>query len=246
MTSTVLKWCKKTLVGLMICMTLWFMYSFTKKLFSSKDRAQAPVSFDAKDSVQFKPEFGKVIDVSSDMTVDALLQGTFGPVVVMFYADWCTHCKNMADAYENAAKLSTIPFVRVDGGKVPISSRTYSITGYPTILGVANVPGKPRHYAGLRTTEGLLEFSQGLCGRAGASGAASAGAGPTAVTAASVGPVNTTHFVKPVVPYQQVPVLPQVVPQPEVPISAVPFHPTIPAVPASVPTLVPLVPLADA
>ena len=223
MTSTILGWCKKTLIGLMICMTLWFLYSFTTKLFVTKDRAQIPVSFDAKDSVQFKPEFGKVIDVASDMTVDALLQGTFGPVVVMFYADWCTHCKNMADAYENAAKISTIPFVRVDGGKVPISSRTYSVTGYPTILGVANVPGKPRHYAGLRTTEGLLEFSQGLSGRQLAA--------PTAVAAASQGPMNTTQFapqwVKPVVAYQQVPVLPpQVVPEPSIGLPDAP--PTVP------------------
>lgn len=165
----------------------------------------AATDFAATDSVNFVPKAGAVIDVVSDKTTDALLSGAFGPCVVVFVAEWCVHCKNMNDAFEAAAKVASVPFVRVQGPKVPVSGQKYAVAGYPTIFGVANVGGPPRRYASLRTVEGLSEFASGLAPAAAAASLAMPTAAaplapmvlgvpmaPAAPTAAAVAPTAPT------------------------------------------------------
>ena len=120
-----------------------------------------PADFTDTDIVKFVPKLG-LQEIDSDKTVDALLSGKFGPCVVMFYADWCTHCRNMADAYTVAAAAARIPFVKVSGNKAPVSSQKHGVAGYPTIFGVANVGGLPRRFASARTSESLLLFADAL------------------------------------------------------------------------------------
>jgi thiol-disulfide isomerase/thioredoxin len=155
-----------------------------------KTNGGAPVlsEFLASDAVNFVPKTGSVIDVASDKTVDALLSGAFGPCVVVFVAEWCVHCKNMNDAFETAAKSARVPFVRVQGPKVPVSGQKYAVAGYPTIFGIANVGGPPRRYASLRTVEGLGEFASGLA--------------PLALAAAVAAPAAPAAPAVPVVPSQ--------------------------------------------
>jgi thiol-disulfide isomerase/thioredoxin len=124
--------------------------------------------FNPTDLVQYTAKLGVVQELNSDRTIDAILSGTFGPTVVLVYAEWCAHCKNMMPAFEEAAKESKIPFVKVQGQYAPVTGRKQLIAGYPTILGVASVPpnGPPRRYGGMRSKEAFLEFATALHGSA--------------------------------------------------------------------------------
>ena len=180
-TSGALKIAKKIVLGLLVAVGLYWAYSVSarvfKKMLGAPDAAKGeavpgapiagPTDFAPEDTVVFKPAAGAANDLTSDRTLDAILSGAFGPAVVMVYADWCSHCRNMMDAYEAAAKSAAaygVPFVRIQGREAPISSRKYGITGYPTVFGVANVGGAPRRFMAQRTTDALLEFARGLAG----------------------------------------------------------------------------------
>lgn len=180
-TSGLLKIAKKVVLGLLVAVGLYWAYSVSaravKKLMGATAAEQAkapgapvagPTDFAPEDTIVFKPATGAVLDLTSDRTLDAILSGAFGPAIVMVYADWCSHCRNMMDAYEAAAKAAVaygVPFVRIQGREAPISSRKYGITGYPTVFGVASVnSGAPRRFMAQRTTEALLEFARGLAG----------------------------------------------------------------------------------
>lgn len=165
-----------------------------------KTNSTQVTEFASSDVVNFVPKLGTVIDVSSDKTTDALLSGTFGPCVVVFVAEWCVHCKNMNDAFETAAKTSSVPFVRVQGPKVPVSGQKYAVAGYPTIFGVANVGGPPRRYASLRTVEGLSEFASGLAPAAPVAAPVVAAAEPAATVPEPTVPTASLPVEPPVVP----------------------------------------------
>jgi len=123
------------------------------------------VAFQDSDIVQFHPTKHGVTQLESDRTLDALLGGQFGAAVVMVYAEWCSHCRNMMEAFETAAKSAKVPFVRIPGSSAPISSKKHDVRGYPTVFGVSSTNYQnvaPRKYNGLRTAEGLLEFASFL------------------------------------------------------------------------------------
>jgi len=171
-TSTALKYSKNIVLGLIVLVTLWFLYRVSsralKGLFQTNEAKPVEVlkeaDFNANDAVQYTARLGQVQEITSDRTIDAILNGTFGPAVVLVYAEWCGHCKNMMPAFEEAAKESKIPFVKVQGQHAPVSSRKLMVAGYPTIFGVASVPanGPPRRYGGMRSKEAFLEFAHAL------------------------------------------------------------------------------------
>jgi thiol-disulfide isomerase/thioredoxin len=169
-TSAALKVSRQIVLGLMVLVVLWILYSVSKRyikmlLEPAKEPAvpEAPAFNDA-DAVKFVPSVGEPLEVASDKTADAILSGQFGPAVVVFYADWCVHCKNMMDAYESAARKATIPFVKISGASAPVSGRKYGVSGYPTIFGIANVGPGVRRHNGPRTEASFLEFAVGLAG----------------------------------------------------------------------------------
>ena len=166
LTSTVFKVTKNVVLGLIVLTCVYFVYKTVKSFMAKRKQktVAAPQEFGPNDIVNFVPKIGQVIDISSDRTADALLSGAYGPVVVVFVAEWCHHCKNMSAALEEAAKSSPVPFVRVDGPKAPVSGQKYAVSGYPTVFGITNVGGGPRRFASMRTTEALLEFARGLSG----------------------------------------------------------------------------------
>ena len=138
----------------------------TRKIISWSQRKKAeinvlPAQFDSRDTVSFTPVSGKVYDSVSDMTVNAVLANGFGAAVVMIYADWCVHCKNMMPAFEEAASKASVPFIRIQGNSAPVVSQKYKVLGYPTILGVSDT-GQVHRFNEQRTTEKLLEFSNVL------------------------------------------------------------------------------------
>lgn len=171
-TSAAIKMSRQAVIGLIVIVVLWLLYNVGKrylKMILEPPKEPAPVqvpSFQDTDTVKFVPTAGAPVDVTSDKTADAIMSGGFGPAVVVFYADWCVHCKNMMDAYESAARKASIPFVKVSGATAPVSGRKYGVTGYPTIFGIANVPGGlaggPRRHNGPRTEASFLEFASAL------------------------------------------------------------------------------------
>ena len=165
--TSVLKTSKKAVFGLMVLVALWWAYRIVVRLvFKNGSKPEKVPEFAPTDLVNgaFKPVVGAITDIDSDRTTDAVLSGAYGPCVVMFYADWCHHCRNMEAAYAAAAAAASIPFLRVEGSKTPVCNRKHAVGGYPTILGVANMPGLPRRFNAVRSVESLLEFALALTG----------------------------------------------------------------------------------
>lgn len=84
------------------------------------------------------------------------------PVLVMFYAPWCGHCKRMKPDYTKAAEElgnegATCKMAMVDCTQNPEVTETYGINGFPTIKLFMN--GKyVEDYHGSRTTDDLKSF----------------------------------------------------------------------------------------
>ena len=166
LTSNILSVAKKMVFALVLLAIMSFLYKYVMRMIRPqlKTVPQPVKDFDPQDSVNFAPVLGSVIELTSDKTADAILAGAFGPAVVVFVADWCGHCRNIAAAFEAAAVDAVVPFVRVRGDSAPVSSAKYGIAGYPTVLGYASVGGPPRRFASQRTKEALLQFALALKG----------------------------------------------------------------------------------
>jgi protein disulfide-isomerase-like protein len=84
-----------------------------------------------------------------------------GKKVVLFYADWCGHCKDLKPTWDEVAKKinkeeKRMLKVNCGGSKAEDKEITskYDIDGYPTIIIFEN--GEPKHYKGGRSEEDLL------------------------------------------------------------------------------------------
>lgn len=79
-----------------------------------------------------------------------------GKKVVLFYADWCGHCKKLKPVWDKAAEQVNKEEKRMlkvnCDGDVDVSN--YDIKGYPTILIFED--GEHKEYNGERTLEDLL------------------------------------------------------------------------------------------
>lgn len=166
--SRIFKYLRQTFIGLLVLTVAYYGSRYAvqriKKLLapaSPSAHQQPELSFSDKDSIQFRPVANGVTDLNSDKTTEAVLRGVFGPVVVMIYAEWCVHCKNMMAAFEEAAKQAKTPFVRAQGQFVPVAARRHNVSGYPTVLGVAS-DGTVARFNDERTVSKLLAFSNGL------------------------------------------------------------------------------------
>ncbi|KRT80104.1 Thioredoxin [Oryctes borbonicus] len=84
------------------------------------------------------------------------------PVLVMFYAPWCAHCKRMKPDYTKAAEQLKEEGVRckmamIDCTTNPLIAEEYAISGFPTIKLFKN--GKyVEDYRGSRTQDALKSF----------------------------------------------------------------------------------------
>lgn len=84
-------------------------------------------------------------------------------VMLLFYAPWCSHCKEISPKYEEVAiklkdKNPKLLIAKIDGSENEIEN--ISISGFPTIMFFpGNKKSKsPIEYKGRRTTEDIIEF----------------------------------------------------------------------------------------
>lgn len=84
--------------------------------------------------------------------------------MVMFYAPWCGHCKNLKPKYEQAARNNSNPnikFARINCDEHKSSCGAYQVQGYPT-LKVFLPGGKVEDYNGGRDEASLLSVAEGF------------------------------------------------------------------------------------
>jgi protein disulfide-isomerase-like protein len=83
--------------------------------------------------------------------------------LVLFYADWCGHCKELKPTWDEAAEIANAKEKRMlkvnVGGKTAEEEallKKYKIDGFPTVMIFQSGEGKP--YDGERTKEALLKL----------------------------------------------------------------------------------------
>ena len=86
-----------------------------------------------------------------------------GTKLVLFYADWCGHCKKVKPDWDEAAKevnVDEVKMIKINCGEGTDADqkimKKYSIDGYPTIIKFVN--GKPTLYRGDRDTESFKDM----------------------------------------------------------------------------------------
>jgi thioredoxin 1 len=76
------------------------------------------------------------IKSADDDDFDAVVLEASGPVVVDFWAEWCSSCKQMMPAFEElAAELDgKASFVKFDAGEHPMTPGRFGVRGLPTLM----------------------------------------------------------------------------------------------------------------
>lgn len=90
------------------------------------------------------------------------------PCVVLIYASWCIHCKEMEPAWDNATHEmeQNVKVFKVESNDLPkhqhmLDAHNAHSNGYPTIY--AFTPGKePEYYIGERTSGGFISWVKNL------------------------------------------------------------------------------------
>jgi thiol-disulfide isomerase/thioredoxin len=80
--------------------------------------------------------------------------------LLMVYADWCGHCKNMMPALEEASNVPGTRIARFDGTKDQKFMQEQGIRGFPTMLLKGSGEGEFPKYNGNRDKDSLVAASR--------------------------------------------------------------------------------------
>jgi protein disulfide-isomerase A6 len=106
---------------------------------------------------------GSVLEVS-DADFSRITSASKEVYMVMFYAPWCGHCKNLKPKYESAARNnsnSQIKFARINCDDNRTTCGQYGVQGYPT-LKVFLPGGKVEDYNGGRDESSMMHILEGF------------------------------------------------------------------------------------
>lgn len=98
----------------------------------------------AKQPVSAGPS--NVIELQNADEADAFLSQ--GPGILMAYAPWCGHCKNMMPAFDAASTQTSVKFARLEGSKAPAFMQKHGVRGFPTLITVSRGNELGRHSGG--------------------------------------------------------------------------------------------------
>ncbi|GFE54925.1 thioredoxin domain-containing protein [Babesia ovis] len=102
----------------------------------------------------------QLTDSNFEKLTQASTGSTTGPWFVKFYAPWCSHCRQMAPAWERVAKelKGVVNVADLDATRAPNVAKRFAIKGYPTLILIDK--GRMYQYKnGERTTENLVAFA---------------------------------------------------------------------------------------
>ena len=100
-----------------------------------------------------------VLELQNNDEADGFLSQ--GPAILMVYATWCGHCKNMMPAFDQVSTQTNVKFARIEGHKAPQFMQKHGIRGFPTLLTVNRVNELGRHNGG-RDLGSLLSAAHDL------------------------------------------------------------------------------------
>ena len=103
-----------------------------------------------------------ITDITNDTDGINSLVGNGKSKVVLVYATWCGHCRNMMKAYHAAASLErSVEWYRIEAASSPSVSRRNDLKGFPTIYAVSP-DGTLSQHNGSRDTSTLINFAKSI------------------------------------------------------------------------------------
>src|SRR5262245_50764436 len=96
----------------------------------------------------------------TEETFDEEVLGAAGPVLVDFWADWCTPCHAVAPVLDAIARDRSIKLVRVDYDHEPRLAARYGVQSIPNMILFED--GEPRRQAIGALPRNVLERALGL------------------------------------------------------------------------------------
>lgn len=112
---------------------------------------------------QEDPKGVNVLHITDVSQLTKLLKKELKPILIMFYAPWCSFCKQLKPEYSDAATELKGRYIMaamdVDRPENSIARRQYNITGFPTMLYFEN--GKMKYtYEGENKKGALISFME--------------------------------------------------------------------------------------
>lgn len=155
-------------VMLYLTRNYWWKY-VTKKFFPSEE---------VKDLKTLEKDLGSEVDFFDVNNIQEVLEledkdavNVKKPApyakVLLIYANWCGHCKDMMKAFEEAARhthdksktsANKVVFMRAESSRAPKLANAPNIQGFPTIVGIFQ-NGKEFPYNGPRNMESFIKFA---------------------------------------------------------------------------------------
>jgi thiol-disulfide isomerase/thioredoxin len=88
---------------------------------------------------------------TDDSKADAITDDT----VLIFYADWCGHCKKSMKDFKDAVSQGNGKIVLINSDEEPDLVKKYGIKGYPTIMKAGG-----KKHTGTRSAEDIISFAK--------------------------------------------------------------------------------------